>query len=270
MSAQSLAPAQAVRRGPWTSFILGALACTMAVALHQWPARWLAPLVHQLSDGRVELVEAQGTLWEGSAHLALGSGSERVAVTAWSQRLHWQLSPQGLGGWLLRLRPEQEPENNAWIWQFRWYPSGWQLGLSDIDWRMPTAWLVGLGAPWNTVQPDGVLRLRSQGWQWRQGRADPSASGELTLTLERLATRLSSLQPLGDYQLRLHATTALQVELRTIQGHLRLSGQGQWHSGRLQFQGEAWADQAQDETALSNLLHVLGPRVGSKTLLIVG
>ena len=172
--------------------------------------------------------------------------------------------------WQLRLRSDTQADGQDWVWRFQWHPSGWQLDLSDIDWALPTAWLAGLGTPWNTVQPDGVMRLRSHGWQWHPDRVDRPASGELTLTLERFSTRLSSMQPLGDYRLRLHSTGGLRVDLSTLQGHLRMTGSGQWHHGRLQFQGEAWADQAQDETALSNLLQVLGPRIGSRTLLKVG
>jgi general secretion pathway protein N len=226
-------------------------------------------MVQRISDGRVHLIDARGTLWQGSAYLGLGNGSERPEAMAWSHRLHWHLSAQSLTSWQLRLRPEPQPEAMAWTWGMRWHPAGWQLSLSDIDWHLPTAWLSGLGAPWNTVQPDGMMRLRSRGWQWQQGRPEP-ASGEVTLTLERFATRLSSIKPLGDYQLRLYSNNTLKVDLSTIQGHLRMSGQGRWDNGRLQFQGEAWADQAQDETALSNLLQILGPRVGPRTLLKVG
>ncbi len=268
MSLRHRTPTEGTRRGPWAWFVAGTLVGVLAVALHQWPAQWLASVVRQLSEGRVQLVEAQGTLWEGSAYLALGSGSDSTTTLAWSQRLHWRLSPLGLTGWHLRLRPEREPQ--AWSWRLQWQPSGWGLQLSDVDWRLPTAWLAGLGAPWNTVQADGVMRLRSQNWQWQAGLDAPAASGQITLNLEGFATRLSSLRPLGDYQLKLLGAPQPRVELSTIQGHLRMSGQGQWHKGRLQFQGEAWADQPQDETALANLLGVLGPRTGSRTLLKVG
>ncbi len=258
------------RSAPWTWFALGALASTLWVLLHQWPARWLAPVVHHLSEGRVQLIEAQGTVREGSAHLALGPGPDTPTSTAWSQRLHWRLTPMGLTDWELRLRPRQQPESDTWSWRLQWHPSGWSLSVSDIDWRLPTAWLSGLGAPWNTVEPDGVMRLRSLGWGWQQGPSGTQTRGQIGLTLEGFATRLSSLRPLGDYQLTLHGATVPRVELRTLQGHLHLSGQGHWQNGRLQFLGEAWAHQAQDETALSNLLNVLGPRTGPRTLLKVG
>lgn len=270
MIAPGMSALQQRPRSNWGAFVAGGLVCALAVAMCQWPARWLAPLVRHLSDGRVHLTETQGTVWQGSAYLALGNGSDRMAPMAWAQRLHWQLSLQGMAGWQLRLRPDTPTKDQAWVWHLHWHPSGWQLALSDIDWSLPTAWLAGLGTPWNTVQPDGVMRVRSQGLQWHPGRADRPTSGELTVTLERFSTRLSSLHPLGDYRLRLHSTGNLKVELSTIQGQLRMTGQGHWHNGRLQFQGEAWADQAQDETALSNLLQVLGPRMGSKTLLKVG
>lgn len=263
-------PTQTAGRGPWAWFALGAMISALVVVLHQWPARWLAPLVRHLSAERLQLIDPQGTLWQGSAYLALSAGPDSPATTAWAQRLQWRLAPLGLSAWQLQVRPTQKPEAQTWSWRLQWHPSGWTLSLSDIDWHLPTAWLAGLGAPWNTVQPDGVMRLRSQDWQWQDGKVGTPSKGQITLTLEGFATRLSSMRPLGDYQLTLRGAPTVQVELSTIQGHLRMNGQGQWQGGRLQFQGEAWADRSEDETALSNLLNVLGQRIGPRTLLKVG
>lgn len=270
MSSRPRTPTQQVQTSPWAWFAAGAGIGVLTVALHLWPAQWLAPVVRHISEGRIHLIEAQGTVWNGSAYLALGSGIDSTGTTAWAQRLHWRLGLQGLTALELRLRTEPQPQAPDWSWRLQWQPSGWALQVSDVEWRMPTAWLAGLGAPWNTVQPDGVMRLRSQNWQWQSGQRTDKASGQITLTLERFATRLSSLRPLGDYELKLQGGAKPQVELSTVQGHLRMTGQGHWQDGRLQFQGEAWADQAQDEIALSNLLSVLGQRVGSRTSLKVG
>jgi general secretion pathway protein N len=90
------------------------------------------------------------------------------------------------------------------------------------------------------------------------------------LTLFDFATQLSSLKPLGDYQVVIDATPHVHVDLKTLQGPLQLAGHGIWHDGKLQFDGEAWALQAQDEPVLSNLLGVLGTRNGSRAILKVG
>jgi general secretion pathway protein N len=69
-------------------------------------------------------------------------------------------------------------------------------------------------------------------------------------------------------QLRL-ATQALQLQLSTLAGDLRLSGQGQWVGQRLHFQGEASAS-PERETALSNLLNILGRRQGPRSIISFG
>ena len=95
-------------------------------------------------------------------------------------------------------------------------------------------------------------------------------SGEFTLTLEQFATRLSSLKPLGDYRLTFAGGADTRIRLTTLAGALQMEGQGVWQQGQLQFVGEAWAREAQDESALSNLLGVIGPRNGPRTRLRVG
>ena len=65
-------------------------------------------------------------------------------------------------------------------------------------------------------------------------------------------------------------TSTPTVTLQTLQGPLHLQGQGVWQQGKLQFAGEAWAPEAQDEPALANLLGVLGPRSGTRARLKVG
>jgi general secretion pathway protein N len=59
------------------------------------------------------------------------------------------------------------------------------------------------------------------------------------------------------------------LQLSTLQGPLQLQGQGQWLGKRLQFSGEASADPG-SESALSNLLNIIGRRQGTRSLLTLG
>ena len=140
----------------------------------------------------------------------------------------------------------------------------------SVNGGLPTAWLSGLGSPWNTVQPEGQIRLQSENWAWRQEGQQVHTSGQFIVTLEQFATRLSSLKPLGDYQLAFIGAADTRIRLTTLAGALQMEGQGVWRRGHLQFVGEAWAREAQDESALSNLLGVIGPRNGARALLRVG
>jgi general secretion pathway protein N len=252
----------------WVAGLISVLAASVVLLL-QWPAAWVAPWLERITQGRVLLQEARGTLWNGSALLALGSGDSGTAI-AWPQRIHWQLRPASLNQLSLGLRSSPDPGARPWVGALRWQPSGWRVEFDDIDWQLPSDWLSALGSPWNTIAPEGQLRLQSRQWRWQLDREQLTMGGQVTLTLHNLSTRLSSLRPLGDYQIKIMGGTTPSVELSTLQGSLQMNGKGLWHRGRLDFQGEAWANQADDEVVLSNLLGVLGPRRGTRALLKVG
>lgn len=246
------------------------LGVALLVGLAQLPAHWVAVALNHLTQGRVMLVEARGTLWNGSAFMALGAGVGSGSVHAWQQRLQWHMAPSGLNEFTLKLSDATSSAKAPWVWQLRWLPTGWQVHAGAVDWRLPSQWLIGLGTPWNTIEPQGQVHISSPGWLWQQSGRSWQSQGRFTLTLLDFATRLSSLKPLGDYELSIEATPETRVMLKTLQGPLQLVGHGVWHDGKLQFEGEAWALQTQDEPVLSNLLGVLGTRNGQRSLLKVG
>jgi general secretion pathway protein N len=154
--------------------------------------------------------------------------------------------------------------------------AGWSTVLvkvSDHTSQWPAALLTGLGAPWNTLQPDGQLHLRTASleWQWAEGRMQ--MKGLTELRMQNMASRLSAIQPIGSYQLQWHGTpegTATpSLQLSTLQGPLLLKGEGQWIGARLRFTGEAQAQEGY-ESALNNLLNILGRRQGLRSLLSLG
>ena len=93
--------------------------------------------------------------------------------------------------------------------------------------------------------------------------------GQAQLQLQQLATRLSTLRPLGSYRLLMQGGDTMAVTLDTVEGKLQLQGVGQWLNGRLRFKGEASA-QPEFEAALSNLLNILGQRRGAKSIMELG
>ena len=149
---------------------------------------------------------------------------------------------------------------------------GWQglrIDVANQQSKWPAHWLVGLGAPWNTVQPAGSLQLRTENVVWLSNAQTPMAQGVAELTLSQLASPLSTLRPLGTYRLRVQGGDTMAVSLATLEGGLQLSGNGQWANGRLKFKGEARAQPAL-EAALSNLLNILGQRQGAISILELG
>lgn len=264
MSAQAVRPT-------WAHALWGAL-LGLGLALLLWaPARWLAWGIAQASQGQVQWLDARGTVWSGSAQLVLTGGSASRDAQALPGRLQWTLTPRWTGldiRWLADCCMTDAVHLQA---RAGW--STWQVQASDHTSTWPAALLTGLGAPWNTLQPDGQLQLRTQALQldWAQGRMQ--LKGQAQLQLNNLSTRLSSGQPIGSYLLMLRGdpegTPTPSVQLSTQEGPLLLSGEGQWVGARLRFKGEASAQEGH-APALNNLLNILGRREGARSLISLG
>ena len=153
---------------------------------------------------------------------------------------------------------------------------GVRVQVNDQRSTWPASWLTGLGAPWNTMQPEGALQLSTQQLAWQHIAGQAQVQGQAQLDLPKLSTRLSTLKPLGSYRLVLQGTgpagqtgDTMQLTLDTLDGSLQLKGTGLWRNGHLQFNGEA-SSEPDAEAALSNLLNILGQRRGAKSILKLG
>jgi general secretion pathway protein N len=265
------ARAQDGLRPRWRYAVIGGVLGLVLAMLIWAPARWLAWGVAQASQGQVQWLDARGTVWAGSAQLLLSGGAGSRDPLALPGRMRWTLKPAWTGlrlGWQADCCMAQ-----AAHLQVRLGASTLNLQVSDHPSQWPAALLTGLGAPWNTLQPEGQLQLRTEGLQlnWAQGRLQ--MRGLIDLNLQNLSSRLSPIKPLGSYSIALtgtpEGTPTPGLQLNTIQGPLRLSGQGQWVGQRLRFTGEASAEEG-SEAALSNLLNIIGRRQGARSLLSLG
>ena len=138
--------------------------------------------------------------------------------------------------------------------------------------RWPVAWLAGLGAPLNTLRLSGDMQLsgRDLSVQVVQGRL--VLGGQAELALNQVASRISTLDVLGDYRLSLQGDPrgeAATLQLRTTRGALQLSGDGQWAASKFRFSGQASAAPG-FESALNNLLNIIGRRQGALSLISIG
>jgi general secretion pathway protein N len=248
----------------------------------QAPAHWLTQALEQASHHRLSLEDPQGTVWQGSAQWALreaplnATNSSALGsnhTSALPSRVTWDIGPRiDWGHMRLMLSasvasacctPQPVRLDVSPIWR------GVRIQVSDHTSRWPANWLVGLGAPWNTVQPEGQMQVQTQQLTWLQTAQSSQVSGQAELQMQQLATRLSTLRPLGSYRVRLQGGDAVSLTLDTLEGSLQLSGQGQLEHGQVRFTGEATA--APDaEAALSNLLNILGQRQGAKSILKMG
>ena len=284
----------------------GALGAVLALLVFA-PAAWLAGMVASASGEHVQLADARGTVWQGSAVLVLTGGAGSRDASALPGRLQWRL---GLGGGGLALRATQACCLNGelllhvvpGLGRLRvelpgaqspsggpsdialGNPSGRALGtrsgnppgspaLATAIGQWPASWLVGLGTPWNTLQPSGTLALSSPGLMLEQVQGRWRFSGRAELTLAGLASRLSTLDTLGSYRLTLSGDAArgdaTSVQLGTSSGALQLSGSGVWAGAKLRFTGQASAAPG-SEAGLNNLLNIIGRRQGALSVISIG
>jgi general secretion pathway protein N len=247
--------------------LLGGLIGTTSALVLFAPAAWLAAGVAQASHSQVLLSDPRGTVWHGSAQLVLTGGAQSNDATALPERVVWTLWPSlsGLRGSVLPVCCSKQATeltvSASW--------SGAKLQIGALQMNLPAELLVGLGTPWNTLNPQGQLALASPALtvEWSSGRAQ--LDGNATLDMTDVSSRLSTLRPLGDYRLSLTGGATPSVQLQTLQGALQLSGSGQWVGSRMRFSGEASAA-PEREAALTNLLNIIGRRQGAKSLITLG
>jgi general secretion pathway protein N len=237
----------------WLLAGIVSIALTLMVFL---PAAWMAPAIEAQTGGRLTLGDAQGTLWHGSAFVGGAPSGADPVTPLLPGRFSWRLSPMVLLG-----QVDAQIENPAALSQpvkitGSWYE--WQVSPSEI--ALPAERLAGLGAPLNTIQPSGSMRLAWSPLQLAREGQQIALGGSMTLHMDDIASRLSPVKPLGAYQLIMDwRGQQAQLALKTVRGPMLLSGAGSLKSGRLQFSGKAEAEEGQEEK-LANLLNLLGQR----------
>ena len=239
------------------------------------PAAWLAKAVAAASDQRLLLADARGTIWSGSAVPILTGGADSRDASYLPGRLEWTLSPRFYG---VELAVRQACcINGTMLVQIR-------PGLGRIKATLappaagavgqwPSAWLGGLGTPWNTLQLGGTARIASPGFSLEQVEGRWRLDGKIDLELEGVSSRLTTLDTLGSYRVSLTggsgANSAMLLSLSTLDGPLQLTGSGTWGPGGVKFRGEARSATV-DEAALSNLLNIIGRRDGARSIISIG
>ncbi|HZY19702.1 MAG TPA: type II secretion system protein N [Ramlibacter sp.] len=252
---------------PWRWAVAGAVLGLLLAFVFFVPAQWLADRVATATAGQLLLQDARGTIWNGSAQPVLTGGSGSSDAAALPSRLEWRLRPALAGATIMLSSACCMPQPVAVQVRLGWGSTTVRVADSQTLW--PATLLAGLGTPWNTLQPEGDLAVRTQGLslEWAAGRL--SVQGAAELTAQRMASRLSTLRPMGSYRVVLSGGTVPSVRLSTLEGALQLSGSGQWVGSHLRFTGEATS--APDrEAALANLLNIIGRRNGARSIITIG
>lgn len=233
-----------------TGLALACGACALAAAATVLPARWLLALLP--ADAPVTLADAAGTIWNGNAWIALGPPGARRLLP---QALHWQWR------W-----PSMTLElSHPWLQGPVRAGMGWSgVTLSTQSLRLPATALPALGAPWNTLAPEGTIEVS---WQaLRLGGNLPDAP-LADLRWRDAGTALTRVSPVGTYLLRIRGNgkSGATLALSTESGPLAVTGQGSANARGVRFTGQAtFAPSASeaDRAALDGLMSTLGRRSG--------
>jgi general secretion pathway protein N len=253
-------------------FVLAAVAALAITVLVIAPAQWVATALSNATNGRVELADARGTAWNGSALLVLAAASEPGAARATlPERLAWRLSPWSLLVGQLDLTVTHPSALAQPLTVRAALVGGGATTLSATTLRLPAALLVGLGAPWNTIRPGGILLVNWDRLQIERQRIQ----GNLSAEWQYASSALTPVSPMGHYRLQTNGVwPGTQLDLLTISGPLELKGNGTIPAGgRLRFTGRAQAMAGTDpgvKAQLTGLISLLGRRDGEGALLNFG
>jgi general secretion pathway protein N len=241
---------------PWVA--VAALA-SAAVMLTLLPAAWITPQFAKQTRGHVNLVDPAGSLWHGSATLMLAAGSDMSAATLLPGRIEWRTAfwPLFTGRVRMVMRHSEAMPDPITV-----DASLHGATVTPGAMAVPASLLSGLGAPFNTLDLQGDVRLA---WSdWRSFKQE--AFGQMTVTLNDVSSRISLVKPLGSYRLLFQAQgTSSTLDLTTLKGPLMLTGNGNVSSASTSFHGTASAaPEARDN--LAGLLNLLGRPSGPDTV----
>jgi general secretion pathway protein N len=263
-------PAPAASGWRWAA--LGALIGIVFTLTVFAPAHWLAAGLTHWTQGHLKLVNARGTVWNGTAGLVFASGAGGAEAVSLPGALGWALRPRWDGLSDAFDIPCCAAQPLALTARLR--AGGVELEWRDGQSRWPAALLTGLGAPWNTLKLAGALDLSMRGFSVRANGPQLAIAGHATLDATDISSSLSTLKPMGSYRIAIEGgaspSAPATVLLTTRDGSsLQLNGSGRWNGAALRFDGEASAAPGRED-ALSNLLNIIGRRQGARSLIALG
>lgn len=215
------------------------------------PAALVGQWIERSTNHRIQMLSSQGTVWKGQLSLSVNTPGQAFAIP---DPLQWQVRFMPNGGWVGVDIAQAQLSQPV---QLRWANN--RVSVSKSSLHAPATWLNALGAPYNTIRPEGVLHFDWENWEAGQGV-------DMKLIWQDAQSALSSIRPLGEYAIAITGipNQTMNVQLSTRKGPLMLEGSGTMAPNqRLVFSGYASA-QTSEQEALKGLLSQLGKREGSR------
>jgi general secretion pathway protein N len=213
------------------------------------PAYLLDTAIGHFSHQRLSLANCRGTIWHGSATPELNTANHASFAL---HTLQWQINPQAL--LLGRLSVELAWDNMDARAPMQLLLNSKSLVLNNVKLPLPAGMISELSPYLKPAQFSGSLMLESPQLTY----AEEALQGRATARWNDAGSAMSSVYPLGDYQIDIVAAKdKISATLSTQSGALLLGGQGIWSRPQgFHFYGTA---RATKQTELNELLHHLGP-----------
>jgi len=146
--------------------------------------------------------------------------------------------------------------------------------------QWPMGWLEGRGFPWSTIHPGGLLTLTTHRLSFTYKDGHWRTHGSLQVDMRQASSRLTTLDTLGSYRVLVQADPSTEpapgegaaravVWISTLEGALVIDGRGIIGAHGAQMRAEAHAA-AGAESALNNLLNLIGRRNGALSVISIG
>ena len=200
--------------------LAGLLAYVLALVATA-PATLADAGLQRVSEGRLRLAEAQGTLWSGAGQFEIRDAGGRTGL---AKRLVWRLQPDAS----LPARITYEIELDSGSRPFAVTAFWSQIEIEHADISLPAVAL-GLGLPkLAPLELTGEMNLKISNLSIGRN----AARGSAILQWRAAGSALSPVSPLGDYEFRLEGQgSGVRATLHTLEGPLQLDGQASWASG---------------------------------------
>jgi general secretion pathway protein N len=248
---------------------LASVVCVAAIVVASAPANWLARYLASRTHGAVLLADARGTIWSGSAVLAVAAPHEVAepvregAALALPGRVTWTLEFERALAPVLHLT-----HDGVLLQPVAARVRDGALVLDAGSLALPVSMLRLMGAPLNTLLPEGRCSLQ---WNGLRFAGDGPPTGEGTLRIAAFGLAISPVKPLGDYLVSwASGERGVTWQLATERGPLLLEGGGSLVGRRTQTRvvvKVAPDTPAPTVAQLNPLLDILGRRVGDQTVI---
>lgn len=231
----------------WTLYGLVAI----GTGIVNLPASLVGKALEHTSQQRIRMLYSQGTIWHGQLNVSIQGPKHTIAIP---NPIEWRIHLWPSQSWpRLTLTHTQltQPLEIAWT------HGQWSIRKGSL--QLPAAWLSALGAPFNTIRPEGVLL-----WSWENWDAEKNLN--IQCMWRDAQSALSNIRPLGEYTMTLSGSRnhPVQITISTQQGPLILEGQGTWDpKHRFSLTGFASAH-PKDQIALQGLMSQLGKQEGNR------